>query len=68
MFNKPFTNMQVKPEVLCVGFNHSYNARVFLVSESLGDKDKVTFKHVMPEQGRWKGVARREQEWYIVGT
>ena len=55
-------NFVHKPEVLCVGYNHSYNIRVY-IKNSQGK----LYKHVPRNNDRYKNLVSVEDMWYIVG-
>ena len=57
------SGFEVRPEVICVGFNRSRNVRVYLADDAMEN-----FDHVDPAKDeRLRKVAEREQSWYVVG-
>ena len=51
----------MKPEVLCVGYNQSYNIRVYL-KDANGN-----YHHVESSNPHYKNLLSKEKSWYIVG-
>ena len=51
----------MKPEVLCVGYNQSYNIRVYL-KDANGN-----YHHVESSNPHYKNLQSKEKSWYIVG-
>ena len=50
-----------KPEVLCIGFNQSFNIRVYLKDED-GD-----YHHIEISNSKYKRLVGKEKSWYVVG-
>jgi hypothetical protein len=53
---------QVKPEVLCVGLNKTFDFRIYV---KIADAD--SFVAADSNDERFKDIYRREQTWYVVG-
>ena len=51
-----------KPEVICVGLNHSYNIRVYLRDQ------KGRYHHISEEDAHYESYVSVEKLWYIVGN
>ena len=50
-----------KPEVLCIGFNQSFNIRVYLKDDD-GD-----YHHIEISNSKYEKLVRKEKSWYVVG-
>ena len=58
----------MKPEVLCVGFNKTFDFRIYSKSDNHDDDDEAaSFTAVDNKDKRFKEIYRREQTWYVVG-